>query len=228
MKPKICVSISPSNTTELVQNIKRAETLSADFVEVRFENLPRGLDIRRLDLPEKHRVPLIATNRRSSEKDIAVPEKDRLDRLFDAVDAGFQLVDVDLTTEDIERVTRKFREKNARIMLSTHDYGGTPEREDLDSTLAKISVYKPDICKLVTTARTPADNLTVLNLLEQNRQRIPLICLAMGKEGVWSRILAPFYGAPFTYACLERGMETAPGQPSISELRQIYNILGNG
>jgi 3-dehydroquinate dehydratase len=48
----------------------------------------------------------------------------------------------------------------------------------------------------------------------------------MGKPGVWSRLLAPFYGAQFTYASLERGLETALGQPSISELRSIYQILG--
>jgi 3-dehydroquinate dehydratase/shikimate dehydrogenase len=47
----------------------------------------------------------------------------------------------------------------------------------------------------------------------------------MGKPGVWSRVLAPFYGADFTYASLERGLETAPGQPSISELRRIYEMI---
>jgi len=59
-----------------------------------------------------------------------------------------------------------------------------------------------------------------------NRETNPLVSFAMGKPGIWSRLLAPFYGARFTYASLDRGLETAPGQPSISELRRIYEMVG--
>ncbi|MEM2960941.1 MAG: type I 3-dehydroquinate dehydratase, partial [Candidatus Bathyarchaeia archaeon] len=53
-----------------------------------------------------------------------------------------------------------------------------------------------------------------------------LVCFAMGENGLLSRILSPLFGASFTYASLERGLETAPGQITISELREIYRRLG--
>jgi 3-dehydroquinate dehydratase type I len=227
MRPRICVSISPSATSELFDNLIRAETLSADLVEVRLESLHDPVHLQELDARGKLGIPLIATNRPSARGNGPVPESARLDSLLDAVDAGFQFVDLELSTDNLGDALDKLREKGAKIILSSHDHSKTPSRLELESTLAKMMPNKPDICKLVTTAQTMADNLRVLSLLEERHTAMPLVCLAMGKQGMWSRILAPFYGAPFTYACIGPGRETAPGQPSISELRQIYDIIGN-
>jgi 3-dehydroquinate dehydratase type I len=119
-----------------------------------------------------------------------------------------------------------FRKTSIKIILSHHNHSRTPELSELKSTLAKLQRSKSDIYKIVTTARLPEDNLTILSLLKTNHRTNPLVSFAMGKPGVWSRLLAPFYGAHFTYASLERGLETAAGQPSISELRRIYEIMG--
>jgi 3-dehydroquinate dehydratase type I len=227
MRPRICVSISPNTTSELLDDLHRAETLSADLAEVRLENLHDRVHLQELGARGNLGIPLIATNRPYIEGNGLGSESARLDPLLDAVDAGFQFVDVELSTNNLGDALDKLRERGAKIILSSHDPSKTPSRLELESTLAKMLANKPDICKLVTTAQTMADNLRVLNLLEERHTAMPLVCLAMGKQGMWSRILAPFYGAPFTYASIEPGKETAPGQPSISELRQIYNIIGN-
>src|SRR5215471_20960272 len=140
--------------------------------------------------------------------------------MFTAVDAGFDYVDLDLETRDLASVQEKFRREDAKIILSTHNYSTTPSRPELNAIIGKMASNKPDILKVVTTANNPADNLTVLSTLEDHHEPIPLVCLAMGRLGLWSRILAPFHGAPFTYASLGPGRETASGQPSISALRQ--------
>jgi 3-dehydroquinate dehydratase type I len=227
MKPRICVSISPSTTSELLDHLHRAQALLADLAEVRLENLHDRVHLQELLARDELSIPLIATNRPSIEENGHGSDDARLDPLLDAVEAGFQFVDVELSTKNLRDALDKLREKGAKIILSSHDHSKTPSRLELESTLAKMMPNKPDICKLVTTAQNMADNLRVLNLLEERHTAIPLVCLAMGKQGMWSRILAPFYGAPFTYASIEPGKETAPGQPSISELRQIYNIIGN-
>ena len=145
---------------------------------------------------------------------------------MEAVEGGFQYVDLELTTSKLDRVIKTFRDKGAKIILSHHDHFRTPDPAKLASTLAQIQKFKPDVCKIVTTAQIPEDNLTVLSLLKANHQNSPLVSFAMGQAGVWSRLLAPFYGAHFTYASLERGQETAPGQSTIAELRRIYEMLG--
>ncbi|HID18614.1 TPA: type I 3-dehydroquinate dehydratase, partial [Candidatus Bathyarchaeota archaeon] len=58
--------------------------------------------------------------------------------------------------------------------------------------------------------------------------RVKLVCFAMGKLGLPSRILSPIYGGFFTFAALRRGLETAPGQLTIEELRSVVRFIAGG
>ena len=225
MNPKVCVSISSTDIPELLGRAQRAERLSADLVEVRLDRLRSYHGLRKIARAVER--PIIGTNRPLSEKgSFDRSEAERLRILMEAVDGGFQYVDLELTTNKLDRVIKTFREKGAKIILSHHDHFRTPDPAKLASTLLQLQKFKPDVCKIVTTAQIPEDNLTVLSLLKANHQNSPLVSFAMGNAGVWSRLLAPFYGAHFTYASLERGLETAPGQSTIAELRRIYEMLG--
>ena len=225
MNPKICVSLSSNELHELCRNAQRAEALSADLVEVRLDGLYDYHGISKLG--EAVKIPVVATNRPVSERgSFSGSESERLSLLMDAVEGGIAYVDLESSTKNIGQVIDTFRKANAKIILSHHDHARTPNPSELKSTLVKLQKSKPDISKIVTTAQSPDDNLTILGLLRTNRETSPLLSFAMGKPGVWSRLMSPFYGAPFTYASLERGSETAAGQPSISEMRQIYQMLG--
>lgn len=46
----------------------------------------------------------------------------------------------------------------------------------------------------------------------------------MGERGLISRILCPKFGGYLTFATLERGIVSAPGQPTIEELLNLYNF----
>ena len=48
----------------------------------------------------------------------------------------------------------------------------------------------------------------------------------MGEHGKISRLLSPVFGAFFTFASLEAGSETAPGQISIREMKSAYSSTG--
>src|SRR5215471_8247332 len=113
MRPKICVSVLPKNASELKQSIRHAESQSADLVEVRFDRL--HTEIRRKDLEgrDRHRIPLIATNRNSPRRTTSGADNKPLDSLFTAVDAGFDYVDLDLETPGLSNVQEKFRRENA-------------------------------------------------------------------------------------------------------------------
>ena len=224
MIPKICVSLSYEDPHELCRNAQRAEALSADLVEVRLDRLRDYDGISKIGGAVK--IPIVATNRPVSERgSFSGSEGERLRLLMDAVEGGITYLDLESSTKNIGKVIDTFRKANAKIILSHHDHSRTPKPSELKSMLVKLQKCKPDISKIITTARSPEDNLTILGLLRDNHETSPLVSFAMGKPGVWSRLLSPFYGAPFTYASLERGLETAPGQPSISELRQIYQML---
>ncbi len=221
----LCVSVSAPDVSELLSKVQQAERLTADLIEVRLDRLRSYQGLSKVARSVKS--PLIATNRPLSEKgSYAGPEEDRLRILQEAVEEGFEYVDLEVTTRNFGKAAVIFRQKGAKVILSHHDHFRTPGHSGLNRVLAHLQKQKPDISKVVTTAKFPEDNLAILGFLQKNCRNGPIVGFAMGKTGVWSRLLAPFYGSTFTYASLGKGMETAPGQLAISELRNIYEMLG--
>lgn len=224
MTARICVSVFATHIPKLIDRIRRAEHLEADLIEVRLDSLRGSRDLSKLT--KSANQPMIAANKPLSDKgSYNGSERERLKILEQAVDAGFEYVDLEATTDKLDTVVSSLRERGAKLIVSQHDHFRTPSQAKLKATLSLLRKHKPDICKIVTTARSPDDNLTILDFLQRNRRSSSVVSFAMGKAGVWSRVLAPFYGSAFTYASLGHGLETAPGQPSISALRAIYGRL---
>ena len=77
--------------------------------------------------------------------------------------------------------------------------------------------------KLVGTARSAADVLPVLELLQN--ASTPVIGLAMGAPGTCTRILAPaFPHALLTYGAATPAAGTAPGQITVDEMTDRYTL----
>lgn len=225
MTVRVCASVAATDTPELMGRVQRAERMGADLVEVRLDRLRsfHGLS----GIARAVAKPLIATNRPLSEKGgFTGSEENRAKIIREAVQDGFAYADLEATTKSLEHIIEAVRVNGGKVILSSHDYYRTPDISKLQSMLESLRKYKPDVAKIVTTAHTPDDTLTILRFLHSNtRSNPPLVSFAMGHEGTWSRVLAPFYGASFTYASCERGEETAPGQLTVTELRRIYDIL---
>ncbi len=81
-----------------------------------------------------------------------------------------------------------------------------------------------DICKVVTTARNFTDNVVVLQLISSFAEN-KVISFAMGPLGYTSRVFCILAGGYFTYASIEEGKESASGQITVGDLRNIYRIL---
>lgn len=50
----------------------------------------------------------------------------------------------------------------------------------------------------------------------------PTIGLAMGPTGMISRLLSPKFGGYLTFGALSKGQESAPGQPTVQDLIEVY------
>jgi 3-dehydroquinate dehydratase/shikimate dehydrogenase len=77
---------------------------------------------------------------------------------------------------------------------------------------------------VVSTARTLADNLAVLKLIEDHSLASHVVGIAMGEEGLVSRVLGPRAGAAFTFASPDDGAETAPGQVTARTMVELYRL----
>ena len=52
----------------------------------------------------------------------------------------------------------------------------------------------------------------------------PCIALCMGERGQPTRMLAAKYGGYLTFGALGGGKESAPGQPTLHQLRNMYRL----
>jgi len=83
-----------------------------------------------------------------------------------------------------------------------------------------------DYYKVVSTATTLADNVTMMKFLQTKSDKQAMVGLCMGEQGIISRVLSVRAGSAFTFAAVDPriGLKTAPGQVSSRDLRSIYRI----
>ena len=218
MTVRICLSILPRTGTEAKQLISRADNAKPDFIEVRLDHLEKNF--RLADLTENHKVPLIAADKSRRN------ELDRQELLLIAAKIGFQYVDVELSSPKLQNFIIQAKSLGAKCIVSFHDYAKTPGIPELNRILEREVSSGADVCKIVTTAAKMEDNLTLLQFISAAPVRKKPVCFAMGEKGKTSRFLSPMFGSFFTFASLESGSETAPGQIALQEMRAAYKALG--
>ncbi len=125
------------------------------------------------------------------------------------------------------------RDLTTSLIVSFHDFGGRPA--DL---MRKVGAMRAEpgpgadqpgavaVHKIAFRARSLRDNLELFDLLAE-RDR-PTIALAMGEAGLMSRVLAPKFGGFLTFASLRPESTTAPGQPTVDELLNLYRFRAIG
>jgi 3-dehydroquinate dehydratase/shikimate dehydrogenase len=107
------------------------------------------------------------------------------------------------------------------LILSMHDFQQRPA--DLTRRLLLVRQQPAaKVTKLAFRARSLRDNLELFEILTQ-RDR-PTIALGMGEFGLMSRVLAPKFGGFLTFASLRPTATTAPGQPTVRELLDLYRF----
>jgi 3-dehydroquinate dehydratase type I len=70
------------------------------------------------------------------------------------------------------------------------------------------------------------DNISLLNLIDRGNNRgIKVVAFCLGPLGRISRLACLLMGGAFTYAALESGAEAAPGQLTLTKMRQLLELL---
>jgi len=222
--PKICVVVTARDTEDVVETIGRVKALRPDLIEIRLDYLGGACD---LDVIRGASVlPFIATNRGTDQGGLSSEDdSERMELLIRACEAGFEYADIELAAPQAGQISGRVKELGAKAIISHHDFKGTPPKEHLDEIMTRMLGAGANICKIIGTATSQADNLVYLNLIQENPS-VSLVSFGMGRKGLLSRVFSPLFGAEYTYASSEAGMESAPGQLTVPELRQIYGIIG--
>ncbi len=223
---KICVAITGSTAAEMLEKAS-AVVKETPFLEFRLDYLEKPL----LALPKlKHfftdntAVTGIATCRRSANGGkFSGKVADEIEVLSKAAGAGFHIVDLELESAEVMKKgeLQKLRDTGVALIISHHDFAAT---KDLDGIYKRILPFDPDFIKIVPTAKTLVDNVTLMRFIERMEDHSNIIGICMGDAGIISRVLGLRAGSAFTFAAASIGEETGPGQIAARTLIETYRI----
>ncbi len=223
---KVCVAIIGTTISDMIERASAA-IKETNFIEFRLDYLDKpALALPKLKqfLSENTATTAIATCRRSANGgkfDGTVSAE--IEILGKAAASGFHLIDLELesATELKKPDLQKLREAGAALIISFHDFKQTP---DLDAVFERIRAFEPEFIKIVPTAKTLSDNVTMMRFLERVSDHSNIIGICMGDAGIISRVLGVRAGSVFTFASATPGEETAPGQIAARTLVETYRI----
>ncbi len=223
----ICIPIMARTQSAALVQMERGLPL-AHILELRIDQI-RNLNLQELMTGKKCKI-LVTNRRRDEGGGFSGTERERVKLLKEAVALGADYVDVELKTEEalIEELSVKIWNHHAHTkwIISHHDFSGTPSPRALRRRFDECEATGANIIKIVTYANTMEDNLRVLELIPHARKRgLEIIAFCMGEMGRISRVMAALLGSYFSYASLEKGAESAPGQLTVQEMEVISRIV---
>lgn len=207
----ICVTVGRARHKRMIAEHQYLVEQGAKLVELRLDYIGRAVNLSRLidDRPG----PVIITARRKDDGGRWMKsEEERLMLLRSAIAAGVEYVDLEFdVAEEIPRYG------NTKRIISLHEMSVTPE--NLDRLHAAMCDKDADIVKIATMANSFADNVRMMELVQN--ASVPTIGICMGDVGTPTRLLANRWGSPFTYAAFNKS-EIAPGQLDWKQMRDLY------
>ncbi|MBI4767264.1 MAG: type I 3-dehydroquinate dehydratase [Deltaproteobacteria bacterium] len=224
---RICIPITAATTAEALIKMEEGFGL-ADFLELRIDGI-RKVNLEKLLTVRKGK--LLVTNRVKEEGGaFNGGERERVALLTKAVALGSDYVDLEIRTKKnlINKLKKAVEtaQGQTRLILSYHNLERTPRLTELREKMEEGQRGGADIIKIVPFAEKMEDNLKVLALIPFARKRgLEIITFCMGASGKISRIMAPLLGSYLSYASLSQGEESAPGQLTVREMKEVFRIL---
>lgn len=221
----------------LLEQARSAKAAGADLLELRadfIDNLPALEHF----LAQPRELPVILTLRSAAEGGKCCASDAERAALFERLAAlAPDYVDVEFAawrrSPELQAVVRGMSRlprrgdspetRNApppRLILSQHDPHGTPAA--LGQALQPLLASPADVVKAIFTAHDALDACRVLAQLQQCSHARKLIMLATEPAGLITRILARKFNAFAIFAALDSTRRSAPGQPTLRELIDVY------
>ena len=232
---RLCVPLTADTVKRMAADIRVAARAGAEMIELRLDYL-RDHDeaaIRQLmTVAGEFPGAVVATCRLAEEGGRYNDDESRRIALMEKIAVeGADYLDFEYeawqrSAEVRQRIGAVCQEKAdqdrapTRLILSKHDFERTPA--DLGKLFEDLAREPCHVVKLTARAERITDALVMLDALRASATKHPTIALSMGETGVLTRVLAKKFGALLTFASLETGKESAPGQLTIDEMRSLY------
>lgn len=235
-RPKICVPVTGRTREEIALRLEELLRAGADLAEWRAdwygevferEKLLETLDFLRGELKG---LPLLVTFRTREEGGNQEISQEAYREFLGTVVASGQadLIDVELFRgeELLKEVCLEAHKAGVAVVASSHDFEGTPDKDEIIRRLCRMQECGADLLKLAAMPKDAEDVLTLLSAtweMKEKYARQPLITMSMGGTGIVSRLSGEIFGSALTFG--SAGVASAPGQIGVSELRNVLDLL---
>jgi len=219
----ICVSVAEPTVELCLEAMK-----DLAFAEVRIDAMKVTLeDMEKIFSKPSKLVATYMPPGPGAKADKAVNDDTRKGLLMAAIEAGARYVDVEVQADETYKrdIIQKARMHGCKVIISFHDFQGTPEKKKLEEIVARCFSQGADIVKIACRVNFERDNLRLLELLNKDDFQGRVVVIGMGNKGKITRVAAPLLGSPFTFAALLKGKETAEGQIEKDVLERMMRML---
>lgn len=232
---RIIAPIVADNFRDVLMQAQAIIDSPAEIIEWRIDYLGALTDFKQLVTTGQSlqaligNIPLIVTNRTSAEGGqtdfvadnyLAAYEQLIAAEVPDAIDVEFSQSDRIIT--HLKHLTSNSKTK---LILSHHDFKGTPLRDDLIFLYSRMAKLAPDIVKLAVTPNSREDvlHLMTATTAADHQIEMPIIAMSMGNQGKITRVSGNLFGSVATFAAVVES--SAPGQLSADHLRTVMELI---
>jgi 3-dehydroquinate dehydratase/shikimate dehydrogenase len=208
----ICISIAQESRRLALADMLNAAR-QCDLLELRLDRFGKAPEIGEM-LAVKPKPVILSCRRPRDGGRWDGSEEERLAILRQGIIARADYVEIELDAADHIRPFPP-----AKRVISYTNLHETPA--NIADVYREMQTKSPDVIKVTTLARTPEEAWPLVRILA--RARLPTVVVGLGKPGVMLNVLGAKIGAPWTYAALERGMESYPEQPTVADLEHVYH-----
>ena len=208
----ICVSLSNIGFEKCL-SLARKEP----FVEFRFDLM---------DLTPTQAGEVVSASHRSisTYRPDAHDNVRRTRTMISAMKSGTSYVDIELEADSSyrEELVKAAIAYGTDVIISYHNFDSTPEASRLRKIVDSCKKAGADVVKIACQVNTTEDIQSLMGLYQEGER---MAVIGMGKNGLITRVAAPFMGAEFTFASPGSGRETAPGQIERNDLASIIDQI---
>ena len=207
----ICISVGKRS------QLADIELLKVDFIELRLDLIQGDPEELFSLLPDD--LSIIATCRPG-----VYSESQRASLLKECINLGSSFIDIEIESSAsyVDELSSFASLKGSGVIVSYHNFQQTPDPAELQRILKTCYAMGGNIAKIATQVNDQQDIRKLLSLFEVEGRKV---VVGMGSMGRITRIMSPYLGAEFTFASISREGETAPGQLTVTQLKEIYNMI---
>lgn len=231
----VAVPIVAADATSACADVKEAASEGAGLVEFRVDKIAGGPDAVLEALPQllsaarRVGLPGLVTFRPTWEDPNAGysgEEELRFKVLRSAAEFGAAFIDVE------KKAMPAFLKSGGlpagaptKLVVSSHDFQRLWPLDELRAHVAEMRELAgpTGIVKVAQMGQASDAAARMLTLLAEAKERDTTLAMGMGEVGVFTRLLAPFLGAAWTFGCLS-GRASAPGQVTVAEMLGHYRL----